>query len=323
MAIELIAGPEGERRPEVLASPDLLDRLPAGSFFWLDITGPTDDELNAVAARFGLHELVVEDIRRGGQRPKFEEYPHYGFLVFYPTRWEPKEPAPESLECALVIGQDALLTFHRAPLWLRDDIIEGWRSNLDRISDRRAALLHAWLDTVVDEYFDVVDRLAEEVGLIEETILDSPGRPRLGRLFELRKVVFSLRRLFGAGRDALGLLIHRHRDALGPEAGYYLGDVYDHLIRVVENLEMQHDLVISLTEAYLSQVSNRLNQTMQTLTVLSTILMSAALIAGIYGMNYRLIPADGESTFGFVFALGLMLLTGLGLFIVFRRRGWV
>lgn len=239
-------------------------------------------------------------------------------MVFYPTRWAPKAAAPESLECALVVGRDWLLTFHRQALWLRDDIIETWRSNLDRISNRRAALVHAWLDTVVDEY-----RLAEEVGLIEEAVLASPERPQLSRLFELRKVIFNLRRLLGAGRDALGLLIHRHRDALGPEAGFYLGDVYDHLIRVVENLEMQHELTMSLTEAYLSHVCNRLNQTMQTLTVLSTILMTAALIAGIYGMKHRLIPADGESAFGFIFALGLMVLAGAGLLAVFRRRGWI
>lgn len=323
MTVEVIPAPDRDRRPEVLAGAEALERLPAGTGGWLDLTDPTDGEIEAAARRFGLHELVVEDIRRGGQRPKFEEYPTYGFLVFYPTRWEPKAATPESLECALVVGPDYLLSFHRRPLWLRDDIIEAWRSNLDRIADQRAALVHAWLDTVVDEYFDVVDRLAEEIGLVEENILDSPGRPQLSRLFELRKVAFGLRRLFGAGRDALGLLVHRHRDVLGAEAGYYLGDVYDHMIRVVESLELQHDLLVSLTEAYLSQVSNRLNQTMQTLTVLSTILMTAALIAGIYGMNYRLIPADGESVFGFVFALGLMVLAGAVLFVVFRRRGWI
>jgi len=215
------------------------------------------------------------------------------------------------------------VSFHRGPLWPRDEVLEGWRSNLDRISDPRAALVHAWLDTAVDEYFDVVDRLAEELGLIEEGILDSPGRPQLGRLFGLRKLAFGLRRLFGAERDALSLLIHRHRDALGPEAARYLWDVYDHILRVVENLEMQHELLMGLTEAYLSQVSNRLNQTMQTLTVLSTILMSAGLVAGIYGMNYRLVPPDGESAFGFVFALGLMAAVGAALFTVFRRRGWI
>lgn len=323
MTLELILDPAQGGRPEILADPEAIRRLPANITFWLDVTDPADQEIAAVAHRFGLHELVVEDVRRGGQRPKFDEYPGYGFLVFYPTRWPPKEAAPESLECALIIGPNYLVSFHRRPLWLREDIVEGWRSNLDRISDSRAALVHGWLDAAVDEYFDVVDRLAEEIGLIEEGVLDSPDRPLLGRLFELRKLAFSLRRLFGAERDALGLLIHRHRDALGPEAAFYLGDVYDHMIRVVENLEMQHELLMSLTEAYLSQISNRLNQTMQTLTVISTVLMTAGLIAGIYGMNYRLIPPDGESAFGFVFALGLMAAVGIALFVVFRRRGWV
>ena len=323
MTLELIVSPVEGGRPETLADPEALNRLPGGIPFWLDVADPADREVEAVAGRFGLHELVVEDVRRGGQRPKFEEYPEYGFLVFYPTRWLPKEAGPESLECALIIGPYYLVSFHRGPLWLRDEVLEGWRSNLDRISDPRAALVHAWLDTAVDEYFDVVDRLAEEIGLIEEGILDSPGRPQLGRLFGLRKLAFGLRRLFGAERDALSLLIHRHRDALGPEAARYLWDVYDHMLRVVENLEMQHELLMGLTEAYLSQVSNRLNQTMQTLTVLSTILMSAGLVAGIYGMNYRLVPPDGESAFGFVFALGLMAAVGAALFMVFRRRGWI
>ncbi len=186
MTIELIPAPAKDHPPDILAGPGILDRLPAGIASWVDITDPRDDEIEAVARRFGLHELVVEDFRRGDQRPKFEEYPSYGFLIFYPTRWEPKEAVPESLECALIIGPDYLPSFHRRPFWLRDEVIEAWRSNLHRIPDGRAALVQAWLDTVVDEYFDVVDRPAEEIGPIEEGILDSPGRPQLGRLFELR-----------------------------------------------------------------------------------------------------------------------------------------
>jgi magnesium transporter len=294
------------------------------TLLWLDLTHPTEDELSRLAERFHLHPLAVEDALHGHQRPKIEEYEGFFFLVFYAaTAVKKAPPRVETAELRMFVGTTYLITIHDAPVAELDEAERRWTHAAPQVEEGIAALLYVLLDTVVDHYFPVVDELVEQAEGLEERIYAGQTRDRqfTYELLSLKRCLLDLRRLIGPERDVLNVLTNRDSPVFGEHTLIYFRDIYDHVARLADTLDLYRDQLSTTMDANLAVVSNDLNKVMRTLTAWSIILMSAAVITGIYGMNFDFMP-ELHWRFGYPLILGLIALVGFLLWRFFKHLRW-
>lgn len=288
---------------------------------WLDIADPSPEEVDLLRREFDFHELALEDATLPHQRPKLDEYDQFYFLVFYSARLTDKGDLALA-ELDLFVGPNYLVAVHKNPVPEIEEGLRRWQRNDASLGHGVGALLYALLDSQVDHYFDLVDQVAERVGMLEERILDGANQGTVQSVFGLKKQLLGLRRLLGPERDALAVLMRQDIPLLDRKTVVYLRDVYDHLVRVADAVDLHGDLLTNALDVYLSSVSNRLNQVMKTLTSATIILMSVGLVAGIYGMNFRNMP-ELDWPLGYGWALGLMAAVGGGLYLYLRQKDWI
>jgi magnesium transporter len=290
------------------------------SLVWLDLEDPTDEELALIEEEFALHPLAVEDARHRGQRPKVEVFDKYFFLVMHAVQLKDGELRDQEVHA--FVGSNYLATLRYAPAFDLKPVLRRWERQQELTKEGGGFLLYALLDEVVDGYFNVVERFEDDSESVEEQVFADETRPDTQeRIFRLKKQVIEFRRLVMPLREVLDLLQGEPRVVTGTLAAYYR-DVADHIIRVLEFIDNVRELLTTALEAYLSQVSNRLNTVMKQLTSWAAIILVPTLIAGIYGMNFRHMP-ELNWLLGYPFALGLMAASAFTLYTVFRRRGWL
>ena len=312
----LVHHPEGgfdEVRPLETISDLIQDRQ---QILWLDIQDPNDEDVELLRCELGFHELALEDAVRRDQRPKIDLYDGYCFIVFYAVRRGRDD------EIALFVGENYLVTVHSGPVAEIDATVERWRLNADRLGHGIAVVIYSLLDAIVDGYFPVIDEITEAVEDIETELFESGAGDRQKEVFALKRELLNLRRVIAPEREVLNTLIRRDEPILGEGTLPYFQDIYDHLIRIMDSVDLVRDQLTNLLDAQLSVISNRLNTVMKRMTALSTILMSVNLVAANYGMNFTVMPELGWP-FGYAWALALMVAVGAGLALVFRRIDWL
>jgi magnesium transporter len=296
-------------------------RLQPGTLVWLDIVHPDDEDLELLAKEFGVHPLAIEDVHNRGQRPKLETYADQYVVVAY-------EALPDGLnglrlgELHLFAGDGYVVTVH----WDASPAIDATRDRFERraeaVGTTVGRLKYAILDAVVDGYFPVVDQLNERIEQLEDRVLaGGQGSDTLRDVLALKRQMLELRRVLAPLRDVANGLLRRDIPLIDDETLPYYRDLYDHLVRVLDSLDLFRDLVAATLDANLAVTSNTLNAVMKRLTAFTVVLMVPTLIAGIYGMNYMLLP-DGDWPYGFVFALAAMAVAGVMAVSYFRRKGW-
>jgi magnesium transporter len=301
-----------------------------GELVWIDLSPAEPEDIEWLGKTFHFHPVALEDVSLRHQRPKLDEYAGYSFCVLYTARPKPDaQPGFDTHELQVFWSPTSLITIHAEPLSEIDELAKRVRSgSLQPIvgAERRSLAisdLAYWLiDGIVDGYFPVIDRLAElSEGIEEEMFSPRRGRDTLQSIFSLKKELFHLRKLLAPSREVLNVLLRRDHGLFGDELYPYFQDVYDHVNRVIDGLDSYRDLLASLLDTYLSFVSNDVNQTVKRMTAVTAILMVNALIAGVYGMNFTVMP-ELQWQYGYPFALGLMLLCTLALVVLFRRIRW-
>jgi magnesium transporter len=291
---------------------------------WLDIANPQSEEFALVAEELGLHPLAVEDAQHGHQRPKIDQYESHYFIVFYAV----EAPSPGAIayhEVSIFVAQNAIVTVHQGDFTARQLVekrfVEG------RLSTT-GLLLHALLDTMVDRYFEVVDQLGERIELLEDFIATDSGRDTrdaqtpLKELFLVKRDLLQLRKTIAPERDVLqGLVRGDIRDLREAGRRAYFQDVYDHLIRVIDEIDTFRELSSNVIDAYLASASNRLNEVVKVLTSIATVLLVLTFVTGFFGQNWAFIPYGSIELFWA--SIGLMVVLAVGLGVYFRRRGWL
>jgi magnesium transporter len=291
---------------------------------WLDVAGLHDAELLAeVGQAFGLHPLAMEDVLNTEQRPKFEDYGDYLFVVLKRLRYDRPSGRLDADQISLVLGKDFVLSFQEAEAGLFEPVRQRLRSARSRL--RKAGpdyLLHALIDCVVDDYFAVLETLGEEIEALELQILDRPSPVAMRTLHRLKRELVAMRRSVWPLREVIGGLDRSDSPLLSPGVELYLRDVYDHTVHVIESLENDRDTLSGLLDVHLSGLSNRMNEIMKLLTIISTIFIPLTFIAGVYGMNFKHMP-ELEWGWGYFTVLGLMFVLALGMLVFFRRKHWL
>ncbi len=297
---------------------------------WLDVQTPSSEDVSCLEELFHFHPLALEDVLSQHQRPKVDEYGDYYFVVLYAARYEGRVPRSRTSEFQFFWGRNYLVTVHAEPFpeiedtarrLIADELtpVGGEHGRRLRVPD----LVYRLVDGVIDGYFPVVDVIAEYSEDVEEEMFRDGTRPSvLQGIFALKKDILQLRKVIAPSRDVLNVLLRRDVPLYAEEFHPFFQDAYDHTVRVIDSLDTYRDLLSSTIDVYLSLASNSVNQAVKTMTAVTAILMVDALIAGIYGMNFRIIP-ELDWDLGYPWALGLMAGVSLLLWLLFRRIRWV
>ncbi len=308
---------------------------------WIDLSQPTPEEEQLVFQKFlPIHPLSLEDITRLRREPdapphfpKVEEFPAYLFVIINPLTQDflrHIDQARDSLEpgtrpftqLSVVLTQNLLITHHYEPHICIDHLqtfLQRHQTQAERGPDY---LYHLLLDDTVDQYAPVLDYIDDGLDALEVQVLRNPQPALFLKLVRLKREIIQLRKTLIYEREVLVRLMRGEFELVQERETVYYRNVYDHLVRFTELIESSREMATDLMQSYLAAVSNKLNEIMKVLTMISTVVLPMTLIAGIYGMNFRHMP-ELEQAWGYPFALGLMVLTGVTSVAYFLWRKWL
>jgi len=313
--------PGGSTTVVETVKPEWLDPA-AGTMLWVDLSAPTADEGRILSDLFHFHQLSVDDALSALQFPKIEPYPGYLYVVLHGIDFEASQHQFATRDVDFFLGSNYLVTVHdgesRSIARLRDICEQHVRV----LAEGPVALMHRIVDQMVDNYRPVMESLENEIDEVEEEAYY--GRHNLvRRVLRMKRDLAGMRRILIPQRDAVGRLARREFPAITDEMSYRFRDVYDHVVRLTEEAMLFQDRVTGVLEVNLATVSNRLNQVMKVLTVLSTIFMPLTLIVGAWGMNVPLPMFPGGEGAQFWWVSGFMLALTGGMLGFFRWMGWI
>jgi magnesium transporter len=264
---------------------------PSGVVRWVELTAPTGEELELLRQRFDFHPLTIEDCMHLDQRPKIEEYRDHLFLVTQGfSQQGARVETLELQELQSFLAERYLVTVHETPIAALE---KTWQrlTREPKILERGAAFAYYLVvDGIVDDNFPILDCIADELDELEDSVLSVPRKEDLHRIFELKRHLVTMRKVLSPQRDVLGLLAKRGDARIDERTAVYFRDVYDHLVRINESIEASRDLLGNALEAYLSAVSQRTNEIVKYLTIMSAVFLPLAFVVGFFGQNFVNLP---------------------------------
>jgi magnesium transporter len=296
------------------------------SVVWIDMEDPSDDERNQLAHQLTLDRSVVEALRRPKERTKLVRFGDYFHVAVHDARCVGREFSTNEVD--IVMGPGWMVTVrHPGPDGQRLDVEQvEHRFELQRTEHsvtEEGFLLWALFDVIVDRYFEVTDAFDDRLDAIEELVFSDDGQGGVPReVFAIRRDLMEFRRAAAPIREVVNSMIRKEVSFVSEPAIVHFHDIYDRVLRIVDLVESQRDLLTGLLEADLAVISNRLNTVMKKMTSWGAILIVATLIAGIYGMNFRHMP-ELSWKYGYGFALGMMAVSTFVLYRYFKRRDWL
>lgn len=304
--------------------------LDTKSVSWVDIQGlGNQNTWDKFIDIYKLHPIAVEDIVNVPQRPKVVDYKEQLLMVAWMVMIYPDDGSLHKEQVSLVIGKNYLLTIQEEPDY---DCFEPVR---DRIRYSKGIirgegvdyLAYALIDTIIDEFFPVLEQYGEMIDDLEDEVVFEPTPKTLKKIYELRRELLTLRRAVWSHRDALNILIRDDNNLISSEVRIYLRDCYDHTIQLRDMVDTYREVAAGLMDIYLSSVSNKMNQVMKTLTVISSIFIPLTFLAGIYGMNFDTEKSpfnmpELEWYFGYPLCLSVMAITSVVQIFFFWQKGW-
>lgn len=289
---------------------------------WVNVDGLGDaTALREIGTMFRMHPLALEDTVNRHQRAKVEQYGDETFLV---THMIELNDHLESEQMSIYFGSNFLLTFQERPGGdCLDPLRDRIRKNSSRLRTAGAGYLaYSLLDGVVDHYFPVLEAFGDRLEDLEDRIILQPNPALTAEIHGVKRELLFLRRLIWPQREALNSMIRDVNPHIDDETKLYLRDCYDHAIRLIDLVETYREVCSDLMDLYLSSISNRMNEIMKVLTVISTIFIPLTFIAGVYGMNFEWMP-ELHWKYGYPACLAVMAAISIGQIIFFRRKGWI
>src|SRR5215813_7658311 len=302
--------------------PELLQDKSA--IIWVDMDAPTTADEQVLLDVFHFHPLTVEDCRENRHYPKVEEFPGYIYFIVHGVTADTSPDRFNTTELDGFLGSNYVITYHHEMFRSINNVKQLLRTTPVLCQRGPAYLLHQILDQVVDYYSPVLDDFDERIDRLEDDIftLRRPNNEILSEIMDLKRSVLRLRRISGKQMDILHRMSRGEFGLIPEEMRPFYRDVYDHLVRVVDLADSYRDLISGSLEAYLSVVSNRLNEIMKVLTIFSAVMLPLTFIAGVYGMNFDNMP-ELHSRYGYFAAWGLMIVVAIAMLFFFWKRGWI
>jgi len=316
----------GQKVQEGVAEDQLPELLKDESaVIWIDMESPTHDDERVLLDVFKFHPLTVEDCRENRHYPKVEEFEGYIYLIVHGVRADTSPDRFNTIELDAFLGRNYVITYHHDTFRSINDVKQLLRTSPVACQRGPAFLMHQILDRIVDYYSPVLDDFDDRVDRLEHEIFESkhPNNAILSQIMDLKRSVLRMRRISVKQMDVL-LRMSRGEfaEVIPEEMRPFYRDIHDHLVRVTDLAESYRDLISGSLEAYLSVVSNRMNEIMKVLTIFSAIMLPLTFIAGVYGMNFENMP-ELHSRYGYYATWAIMIVVATGMLLLFWKRGWI
>ncbi|MFH1155237.1 MAG: magnesium/cobalt transporter CorA [Pseudomonadota bacterium] len=296
----------------------------ASTVTWINIDGLHDtDTVKAVGQFFDLHALVLEDILNTGQRPKFEEFDHFLYIVLKMIRFDDQKQMVSAEQLSMIVGETVVLTFQEQPGDVFDPVRERIRKEGSRIrGEATDYLAHALLDTVVDNYIYTISRIGETIEDNEEEILTTLDTSLMEKIKIFKREINYLRKTVRPAREAIQHLVRSENPLIRRQTRPFLKDLQDLVTQASEAIDTYNDMLSDQLTLFNSAVSNRTNDIMRVLTIFAAIFIPLTFLAGIYGTNFEYMP-ELHYRYGYFIFLGIMIVIASGLVLFFKRKGWL
>jgi magnesium transporter len=296
----------------------------ASSVTWINVDAlQIPGVLEASGKTLGLHPLVLEDILNTEQRPKYEDYGDYVYIVVKMLDMEGPDNQMTIEQLSLVVGANYVISFQERPGDVFNPVRERIRKGIGRIRKLRPDYTaYAIIDSVVDRYFDVIDFIGEKIENLETELVSNPKPDTLRRIHDLRRELIFVRKSVWPLREVIASMQRAGSDLIHESTNIYLRDLYDHVIRITDSIDTYRDMLSSMQDVYLSSISNRTNEVMKVLTLFSSIFLPLTFITGLFGMNFHNFP-ELDWQYGFQGTVVLMLILGAAMLVYFKRKKWI
>lgn len=291
---------------------------------WIDVTGIHNVEVvESIGNCFGLHPLTQEDILNTDQRPKFEGFDDYIYVVLKMLFYDSVRNEVDGEQISVIISRNLVISFQEREGDVFDPVRERIRHAKGRIRKLGPDyLVHALLDAVVDSYFIIMEKFGEDIETLQEELIANSASGTLRNIHGLRREMLFLRKSIWPLREVIDRLERGESPLINDSTRIYFKDVYDHTIQLIDTIETSRDMLSGMLDIYLSSISNRLNAVMKVLTVIATIFMPLTFIAGVYGMNFKYMP-ELEWPWGYFAILTVMGTIGISMFLYFKIKKWI
>jgi magnesium transporter len=297
---------------------------PLVSVNWLNIDGSHEvGHLEEIGNLLNIHPLVLEDIHNTNQRPKVEDYDLYLFIEMNMLSWNDEQFRIDAEQVSMILGENFLITFQEH----EKDVFEGVRNRIREGKSRLKGggpdyLAYSLIDAVVDNYFVVLENLGEQIENLEEELVTHPDPGTLHAIHDLKRELIFLRKSVWPLREVISSLERGESHLFQETSLLYLRDAYDHIIQIIDTVETFREMASGMLDIYLSSVSNRMNEVMKVLTIISTLFIPLSFVVGLYGMNFKYMP-ELDWKLGYAMVWGVIILTVTGMIIYFRRKRWI
>jgi len=290
---------------------------------WVNVDGLHDvNIIEQLGNRFHLHPLVMEDILNTTQRPKAEDLEDYLFVVVRALQFGEENTDVKSEQVSLILGANYLISFQESGTKLFDGIKERIRIGKGRLRKNGPDFLaYSLLDAIVDNYFVILEKLGEQIELLEEELVSRPKPDTLQTIHTLKIQMIFMRKSVWPLREVINRLLDEDSHLVQPATVPFLRDVYDHTIHAIDTMESSRDIISGMLDIYLSSVSYRINAVMKVLTVIATFFMPLTFLAGWYGMNFKTMP-EYDWPYGYVMVICMAISIVICMSIYFKRKEW-
>ena len=309
---------------EILDCAECLPYRDSPTVTWLNIDSIQNVKvIEEIGRNFSIHLLVLEDLMNVHQRPKMENYDGYSFIVLRMLRFNEDKGKIEDEQLSLIVGSSFVISFQEYEGDVFDPIRTRIREDKGIIRKSKSDYLaYTLIDTIVDNYFVIFEKIEEDAEKIEEKLSSRATPESLQEINTLKREIISIRRAIWPLREFLGMIGKGDSTLFAESTILYLRDVYDHTIQLIDMADTLREIISDLTNLYLSAVSNRLNEIMKVLTIISTIFIPMTFLAGVYGMNFENMP-ELKLRLGYPSVLLVMVGIGVVMLIYFRRKRWL
>lgn len=288
--------------------------------FWLNINNPTDSDFKFLKNKFNFHHLTIDDCIRKTKRSKITDYKDYHFLIIATSDTHVNNTFSYN-NIYIYLSSNYIITINYGENKSLKKIIIDVDNGLDIVSNGSDFVLYHILDEATNQLFDVTDKIEEKINILEEETMNNPVQSTLNNIMRVKKSIIKLRRVISPMREVLNTLL-RHDDIITEKHRLYFSDIYDHLLRIYDLIESDHEMVTSCLELYSSQLSNSMNKVMKVLTIISTIMMPLTIITGIYGMNFVNMP-ELRAKYSYFIVIFIMIFSSLCQILFFKKKKWL
>ena len=293
------------------------------SVSWINLDGIHDiSDIEAFGKAFDLHSLALEDILNTRHRPKIEEFEHYLLIILKMLHFDEQTNQIHAEQISLVLTKNNVLSFQEQP----GDVFNGVRERLKRTNGRIRQrgpdyLTYALFDSIVDSYFHILEKIGDRLESLERELISQPTQETLQQVHHFKGQLILLRKSVWPLRELVNSMLQDESPLIDETTNVFLRDLSDHIIQIFDTLETFRDTASGLVDLYMSSISHRMNEVMQVLTIMAAIFIPLTFIAGIYGMNFELMP-ELKWRYGYPMVWGLMITCLVGMLWYFKRKKW-